>query len=213
MIGEHLLARALLRRRLDLHLTSFWVGSTGRSSRSAEPVKGRPVAREAVGRGNIVCVHSGQRRGCALARESGTGDDSVILTPTRAEISEPPKVESVIPISSAQSTPHSHSAFSTCRSRRALSRAVPRVPGISLLACYQGAASKRLRRTKTMLPRPFLTLRVSPDDDNARRGDLRDRCEHQHRRRGLARGPGRGRGLVRAHGNLGPPSHDYGNSS
>ena len=27
-----------------------------------------------------------------------------------------------------------------------------------MLACYQGAASKRLRRTKTMLPRPFLTL-------------------------------------------------------
>ena len=34
-----------------------------------------------------------------LSAESGTGDDSVILTPTRAEISEPPKVESVIPIS------------------------------------------------------------------------------------------------------------------
>ena len=58
-----------LRRRLDLHRTSFWVGSTGRSSRSAEPVKGRPAAREAVDRG-VACVHSGQRRPGALSAGS-----------------------------------------------------------------------------------------------------------------------------------------------
>ena len=75
-----------------------------------------------------MCVHSGQRRGCALARESGTGDDSVILTPTRAEISEPPKVESVIPISNAQSSrsrppPSSYPSPSSLPSRRARNHA------------------------------------------------------------------------------------------
>ena len=45
-----------------------------------------------------MCTLGSKKRVC-LSAESGTGDDSVILTPTRAEISEPPKVESVITIS------------------------------------------------------------------------------------------------------------------
>ena len=102
-----------------------------------------------------MCTLGSKKRVC-LSAESGTGDDSVILTPTRAEISEPPDVELVITISNENGAarvrggPHPFygGAFSTCRSRCALSRAVPRVPGISLLACYQGAASNLPRQLK-----------------------------------------------------------------
>ena len=66
----------LWRRRRKLHDISrrpdlLLLGRVHRSS--AEPVKGCPLAREAFDRGKIVCVHSGQRRGCGGCAFAGVG--------------------------------------------------------------------------------------------------------------------------------------------
>ena len=87
--------------------SSFWVGSTGRSSRSAEPVNGRPVVREAVNRGNCVCILGSKKKVRRVRLRAGVRDGRRLgnsVTPTRAEISGSQKVESVNPIPLPRST-------------------------------------------------------------------------------------------------------------
>ena len=92
MIGERLLDAAASPSSARSACSGLLLGRVHRSKFEvqAEPVKGRPVAREAVGRGNA-CVYTRVKEEWVPSAESGTGDDRRVwfLTLLRKHRSNP----------------------------------------------------------------------------------------------------------------------------